>query len=518
MSDAKSGLMLRQLNRARYSHWESYLERIRHAARMIARDQGFTDDGALTFPHALPEFRPDYLGETIAAAMLASTKRRVADEEDWERWRPHLLALIQKVLNWPEGTRVRATALAAAKDALGIRFGDGFFSDDETLAETCVDLRCFSAETLPQGQPAAVQIRYGHHLVGLAFISGLEPYGHVSRVESILDQARDFSLRKSTGSFAGHWPFWRAAFGYLADELRRRPRGDALKHLRDDAKRAVSAGIQTCLHRYLAPSRSGNGASEPATPVVADTPIPVLMYHRVSDDGDPALNRYRVTPAQFRLQMEWLKHNGFEPISLDAMKEMRQGRRQLPRRPVLISFDDGYSDFYHNAWPVLRALDFPSVMFVVAGRVGERSDWDEDLGRPEPLMTWQQLLEISAAGVSIGSHSVLHRRFSRLSVLEAHGEMQDSASIIERNLGRRPSSFCYPYGVYDRSIEQILPICGYEFGFTCDVAAASLRGNPLRLPRIEVMGSDDLDGFAASVMAQMDRPRVDIARGSVSSS
>jgi peptidoglycan/xylan/chitin deacetylase (PgdA/CDA1 family) len=200
------------------------------------------------------------------------------------------------------------------------------------------------------------------------------------------------------------------------------------------------------------------------------------------------------------------------------MKEMRQGRRQLPRRPVLISFDDGYSDFYHNAWPVLRALDFPSVMFVVAGRVGERSDWDEDLGRPEPLMTWQQLLEISAAGVSIGSHSVLHRRFSRLSVLEAHGEMQDSASIIERNLGRRPSSFCYPYGVYDRSIEQILPICGYEFGFTCDVAAASLRGNPLRLPRIEVMGSDDLDGFAASVMAQMDRPRVDVARGSVSSS
>lgn len=505
MPEAKSDLTPRQLGMALDSEWDSYLNRIRHAAAMIACNHEFTDDGTLTFPRSLPEYSPHYLGETIAAAMLAGVKRRAADEKDWERWRPHLLVLIQKVLHWPEGARVRATALAAAKDALGIGFSEGYLSDDKAMAETCIDLHVFSAKMLSRGQPTAVQIRCGRDLAGLAFLSGFEPPDQMSPVKSIIDQSSDFPLHKATRSFARYLPFWSAAFACLFGELRRRPWREMPEHFRGDLKRSIYAGVHTCLYRHLTSSRSGDIINDPAALVATDTPIPVLMYHRVSDDGDPALSRYRVTPAQFRLQMEWLKNSGFEPVSLDTIKGGRQGRQQLPRRPVLISFDDGYTDFYHNAWPVLREFGFPSVMFVVAGKVGDWSDWDKELGRPEPLMTWRQLQDISAAGVSIGSHSVTHRRFSRFSIREAYSEMRDSALIVERNLGQRPSAFCYPYGVYDRSVEQLLPICDYEFGFTCDAAAASLRGNPLRVPRIEVMGSDSLDNFAANVMARMCR-------------
>jgi peptidoglycan/xylan/chitin deacetylase (PgdA/CDA1 family) len=138
-------------------------------------------------------------------------------------------------------------------------------------------------------------------------------------------------------------------------------------------------------------------------------------------------------------------------------------------------------------------------MFVVAGKVGDRSDWDQALGRPEPLMSWSQLAEISAGGVTIGSHSLTHRRFSRLDVRESCDDMRVSAEIIAHELRQRPTAFCYPYGVYDRLVERLLPTCTYEFGFTCDPPAATPQDNPLRLPRIEIMGSDDIRSFSAKM-------------------
>lgn len=480
------------------SSWDEYLGRIRQAAQGIVHSRP-VEDGFLTFPQSLPEYRPDYLGEVVAAAMRDELGRRPIDRDTWERWRPAIQALIAQVLDWPGGDRVRATALAAAKHGLGLEFGRTCDTSADVLAELEVDLRRPRESGFGVSGPSAVQLSFGGRRLGLVFLTGYEGAARISVAQAILDQAGDLHLSASLRHLIGRGRFWTATIGTAMSQLHRRSLGDLAKHLKGDAKAALSAGIRACLAQLLrgsgAPVATDDGGALP------DTPIPVLMYHRVADDGDPELARYRVTPARFEQHMRWLKQNGFTPLSLDVLKAARTGSGQLPRRPVLITFDDGYSDFYDHAWPVLRKYAFPSVMFIVASKVGGRSDWDQALGRSEPLMDWQQLSEISAGGVAIGSHSLMHRRFSRLDIRESHDDMRISAEIIGRALGQRPIAFCYPYGVYDRLVERVLPTCGYEFAFTCDPAAATLQHNPLRLPRIEIMGSDDVPSFAAKLEA-----------------
>jgi peptidoglycan/xylan/chitin deacetylase (PgdA/CDA1 family) len=478
--------------------WDEYLGRIRQAARGIARSRP-VEDGFLLFPQSLPEYRPDYLGEVVAAAMLDELEHRPIDQDTWDRWRRDIQALIAQVLDWPGGDRVRATALVATKHGLGLEFGRNDDASGDVLGEAVADLHAPSDGTFSVSRPTAVQLRFGRNRLGLVFLTGYEDGARISSAQAVLDQAGDLSLATSLRHLIGHRRFWIGTVSNGVSRLRRRSPGDFARSLKGDAKAALAAGVRACLAQQL--RRSGAAKLTDNGGAVADTPIPVLMYHRVADDGDPGLARYRVTPVQFEQQMEWLKQNSFTPLSLDLLKAARQGDGQLPRRPVLITFDDGYCDFYDHAWPVLRKLAFSSLMFVVAGKVGDRSDWDQAFGRAEPLMSWRQLSEISAGGVTIGSHSLMHRRFSRLDVRESRDDMQASAEIIGRALGQRPIAFCYPYGVYDRLVERLLPTCGYEFAFTCDPAAATLQNNPLRLPRIEIMGSDDLRSFAAKVEA-----------------
>jgi peptidoglycan/xylan/chitin deacetylase (PgdA/CDA1 family) len=477
--------------------WDEYLGRIRQAARGIVRSRP-AEDGFLLFPRSLPEYRPDYLGEVIAAAMLEELEQRPIDQDTWDHWRPGIQALIAQVLDWPGGDRVRATALAATKHGLGLEFGRSDDASGDVLDEAVADVRPPAAGVLGVSRPTAVQLRFGRSDLGLVFLTGYEDGARISSAQSVLDQAGDLPLAASLRHLIGHRHFWIGTVSNGVSRLRQRSLGDLARSLKSDAKAALSAGIRACLAQQL---RSSGAKVIDDGGAVADTLIPVLMYHRVADAGDPGLARYRVTPVQFEQQMEWLKQNSFTPLSLDLLKAARQGDSQLPRRPVLITFDDGYCDFYDHAWPVLRKLAFPSLMFVVAGKVGDRSDWDQAFGRAEPLMSWRQLSEISAGGVTIGSHSLMHRRFSRLDIRESRDDMQASAEIIGRALGQRPIAFCYPYGVYDRLVERVLPTCGYEFGFTCDPAAATLQDNPLRLPRIEIMGSDDLRSFAAKLEA-----------------
>lgn len=480
------------------TEWQAWLDRVRRAAASIAQDEDPRDaaGGTLALPPWLPECDPVLLGETIAAALLDRIGRRVADDMDWRRWRNYLLGLIGDVFDQPESARIRAVALAVVKDAIGVRYRDGDLSGEETLAEAFIDLRSIDVRGLVRSEPAAVQMQLNGRPVGLAFLPNVGQATPATALKSLLEQARDISVRRATRACAREWRFWSAAAGALWGGPKRRFWREPMAALEQKARRAAFAGIQGCIRYHL---RAAGAATDGPPAIDNDTELPILMYHRVSDEGDTALSRYRVTPARFRQQMEWLDRNRYEAISLELLRAVCEGRRRLPPRPVLITFDDGYVDFYQNAWPILRAFDYPSVMFVVAGKVGQCSDWDAHLGRSEPLMDWQQLREISDHGVSIGSHSVTHRRFSRLTFQSAYDEMSRSSSLIEASLGRSPSAFCYPYGIYDRSIEPLLPVSRYEFGFTCDCAFATPTERPLRLARIEVFGSDDIPDFAAKM-------------------
>jgi peptidoglycan/xylan/chitin deacetylase (PgdA/CDA1 family) len=227
--------------------------------------------------------------------------------------------------------------------------------------------------------------------------------------------------------------------------------------------------------------------------------LPILLYHRIAEDGPADLARYRQTPKAFAEQMRWLRRNGYHAVTSDDVARHLAAGRPFAGRPVLISFDDAYCDFHDAAWPILRAHDFIAEIFVVTDEVGGHADWDVAYGPPAPLMDWPHIQALAAAGVRFGSHMASHSHMAELSSREIVLEAARSRAALERALGKPCRSIAAPFGEGDERFVRVARQCGYESGFTTDPGHAALGHDLLRLPRIEVVGGWSLDAFVEAV-------------------
>lgn len=228
-------------------------------------------------------------------------------------------------------------------------------------------------------------------------------------------------------------------------------------------------------------------------------PVPILMYHSVAADADPAYRPWAVHPERFAAHVAYLREHGYTPLTVSQLVRARAGSGAgLPARPVVLTFDDGLADFYTGAWPVLRRHGVPATLFVVAGRVGRESCWLGREGAPErPLLDWDQLAEVVAGGVECGAHTLTHPRLGALPLAAAREEIARSRAILEEHLGRPVATFSYPHGHYNAAVRRLVRQAGYTAA--CAVHHALSRGydDPFALSRLVVAGETDVAGLAA---------------------
>jgi peptidoglycan/xylan/chitin deacetylase (PgdA/CDA1 family) len=225
--------------------------------------------------------------------------------------------------------------------------------------------------------------------------------------------------------------------------------------------------------------------------------IPILMYHMISSGGYAEGGMYRLSPKQFKRQMQYLKKNRYTPITLgDVHKYYSESLTALPQKPVVITFDDGYADNYENAFPVLQDFGFPATVFIVTGYVGKTSAWEEDrIGRALPLLGWREIIEMQKNGISIGSHSVTHRRLSRLDKAEIIREIGVSKQEIEDKLGFSIDHFAYPYGDVSEPADREVQKAGYQTACTTMSGFNGTDQNLFALRRLDIYGTDTLSRF-----------------------
>jgi peptidoglycan/xylan/chitin deacetylase (PgdA/CDA1 family) len=223
--------------------------------------------------------------------------------------------------------------------------------------------------------------------------------------------------------------------------------------------------------------------------------VPILSYHAVSPAPDPRFSEYTVTPAAFEAQVRWLAHAGFHTITPGDLLAARTGGAALPRRPVLITFDDGFRDTVQHAPPVLAAHGFRAVFYLVTGLVAATSRWMvPEVGVELPLFGWEEARMLETAGFICGSHSVTHPRLARVPVERCRSELRDSRQSLEDALGRAVTDLAYPFGSHDDRVVEAAQEAGYltacttEEGFSADEPM-------LRLRRLPVQGRDSLLDF-----------------------
>lgn len=200
--------------------------------------------------------------------------------------------------------------------------------------------------------------------------------------------------------------------------------------------------------------------------------VPILAYHMINDE-DPDI--YAVSKADFEKQMRFLAEHGYQAISLAQMMDGLNGKIQLPAKPIVITFDDGYIDNYTDALPVMERYGMKGTVFMIAGQVGEPG-----------FLTWQQLRDMQNRNVEIGSHTVNHIALSEAASEQRETELVQAKAILEQQLGSKVEFLAYPFGQYDKEIFSVLEHSGYRGACTGKAGLNLENTNPYSLKRINM--------------------------------
>ncbi|WP_067831344.1 polysaccharide deacetylase family protein [Actinomadura kijaniata] len=185
----------------------------------------------------------------------------------------------------------------------------------------------------------------------------------------------------------------------------------------------------------------------------------VLMYHSVDTyEHDPHL--ITVSPDRFDRQMRWLQARGLRGVSVRELLDAQAAGSA--RGLVALTFDDGYADFATRVTPLLVRYGFTATVFMVAGHVAGRNEWDD--GPRKPLMDHQQLRAVADVGMEVASHGLRHRRLPDLTESELHEELHGSRDVLERMIDRPVRGFAYPYGVLTAREAEAVEKAGYDYG------------------------------------------------------
>ena len=197
----------------------------------------------------------------------------------------------------------------------------------------------------------------------------------------------------------------------------------------------------------------------------------VLMYHRFGEDEYPSTN---IRLDQFDAHLEKLANGNYTVLSLDKIIRHIQDGTELPDRTVAITIDDAYLSVFTKAWPRLKAKGFPFTVFVATDPV--------DNDHPN-YMSWDQLRQLQASGIGIGSQTKTHPHMHQISPAEIDAELSSSNQRFLNELGLRPTLFAYPYGEYNLAVIERVKAAGFTAAFGQNSGIAHGFDGFFELPR-----------------------------------
>jgi peptidoglycan/xylan/chitin deacetylase (PgdA/CDA1 family)/GT2 family glycosyltransferase len=217
--------------------------------------------------------------------------------------------------------------------------------------------------------------------------------------------------------------------------------------------------------------------------------VPVLMYHAFSEGEDG--ERFVIPGRAFARQMRLLAALRYRVIPLAELATALREGRPLPRRAVVVTIDDGYRDNAEVAWPILSRRSFAASIFLVSDRLDAGNDWDAEgdvAGRP--TLTHEQIEQMRRGGIRFGAHTRTHRKLPELDQAEMRDQLAGSRRDLETALGESVDTLTYPYGLHDDRVVEATREAGFTAACTIEAVPARPGDDPLRIPRIEITGTD----------------------------
>ncbi len=216
--------------------------------------------------------------------------------------------------------------------------------------------------------------------------------------------------------------------------------------------------------------------------------IPILVYHFISESEVVSPRNeeefYTLSLSKFKEQLEFLYRHGYQSVTVDDLKDFKIGRKRMPRKPIIFTFDDGHISNYALAYPLLEYFMFKAVFFVICENIGK-----------EGFMSWSELRRLSDNGIMIGSHGMTHRFLTRLSDEELRRELVDSKRMIENSINKPVRCLAVPGGFYNERVRRMAMEAGYEAICTSDFGLNYLDTDLTCLRRIGIRYNTEIGDF-----------------------
>ncbi|MBE6048126.1 MAG: polysaccharide deacetylase family protein [Clostridium sp.] len=217
-----------------------------------------------------------------------------------------------------------------------------------------------------------------------------------------------------------------------------------------------------------------------------DVGVPVLYYHSVLPDSEVTTpNEVTISPQKLKEELKIVKDLGYTTLTLSELTDYLNNNMPIPEKSIVITFDDGYTDNYVHAFPILKELDMKATIFMIAAEVDNGGYY----------MSSSQLKEMSDYGIDIASHTDHHVYLDSLSYDKQLKELKDSKEKLEKILGKEVTSIAYPYGNYNENTKKAAVAAGYTLAFTTNKGLAKRTNNKVELNRIYVSSNYSLELF-----------------------
>jgi peptidoglycan/xylan/chitin deacetylase (PgdA/CDA1 family) len=229
--------------------------------------------------------------------------------------------------------------------------------------------------------------------------------------------------------------------------------------------------------------------------------VPVLMYHEISEPMKATWDHLAVSPAVLREQLGYLLDAGYTTLTAGALASLLAEGGQVPPRTVILTFDDGFEDFYRRAIPALAEHGFTATVFVTTGWIQD-AEPTSAARRPGRMLSWSQVSEVVDLGMEVGAHSCQHPQLDQIPTAVLHEELYTSKARLEDQLGIPVPGLAYPYGYCNAMVRKVAKEAGYDYGYAVRNMMTTPSADLFRLPRLTVHRSTDLWEFQRLVEGQ----------------
>ena len=235
-----------------------------------------------------------------------------------------------------------------------------------------------------------------------------------------------------------------------------------------------------------------NPSNEPNKDELSDNPptpssvqvaqaVPILYYHSVVQENG---NELRMPPDQFEAQMAYLQDKGYQSVSLEQLYQAMYKGANLPEKPFVITFDDGYVDNYTTAFPIVAKHGFSATVFMVTSYINGPG-----------FMSWPQLKELVAKGWEIEGHTVNHPHLTKINPTTLLSELISSKKLLEKELGHPVEFFAYPFGDLNANVAKAVKESGYLMAVTTERGWADRKDDAWHVQRIYCYASMGMNEF-----------------------